>query len=82
MLYTIKIKENPRQYIEQEPNRCGWNRVFNFEVKELGYQDSISISAEGFTKLKARKMIRAKIKGFLAEKAKEKTSQEEYTEEI
>lgn len=82
MLYTIKIKENPRQYVEQEPNRCGWSRVFSFDVKEIGYQDTISISTEGFTKLKAKKMIRAKIKGFLAEKVKEEKNQEEYTEKI
>lgn len=77
MLYNIKFKVS-EQYGELEPNRCGWSKIVNFSVAELGYQDFISIPVDKFTKAKAKAMIKEKIKVYLAKLAE----QEEYQEEI
>lgn len=77
MLYNIKYSAN-KQYGEVEPNRCAPIYVISFTVIELNYSDLISLEVDEFTKLKAKAMIKEKIKAHLAELAK----QEEYQENI
>ncbi len=82
MLYNIKYNAT-KQYGEVEPNRCAWSYIISFTVVELGYTDTVSLPVEGFTKLKAKAAVKAKIKDFLTKKAEEEEAgQEEYTEEI
>lgn len=77
MLYNIKYTVS-KQYVEQEPNRRGWNKIVSFSIAELDYQDFVSIPIKEFTKVKAKKLIKEKIKIYLAKLA----DQEEYQEEI
>ena len=58
--YTIKYKLS-KSYVEQEPNKYGWNEVANFLVVELGYSDSISMPVSEFTAQKAKAIVKAKI---------------------
>ena len=77
MLYNIKYNAK-KQYGEVEPNRCAWSYVINFNITELGYSDSVSLEVDGFTKPKAKALIKEKVKTHLAELA----NVEEYTETI
>ena len=77
MLYNIKYNAN-KQYGEVEPNRCAPIYVINFTIVELGYSDSVSLPVEGFTKAKAKTLIKAKVKTHIAELP----NVEEYKEEI
>ena len=77
MQYTIKFKTN-KQYGEVEPNRYAWSYVISFTITELNYSDSVSLEVDGFTKAKAKALIKAKVKAHIAEL----TDVEEYQEEI
>ena len=77
MLYNIKYNAN-KQYGEVEPNRCAPIFTIGFTIAELNYSDSVSLEVEGFTKAKAKALIKAKVKAHLAEQPEV----EEYTEEI
>jgi len=61
--YNIKYKLSD-VYTEQEPNKFGWNKVASFLVSELGYADLISLPKEEFTAVKAKVMVKAKIKDY------------------
>ncbi len=62
--YNIKYRLSD-VYIEQVPNKFGWNKVANFLVVELGYSDSISLPVSEFTAVKAKAMVKTKIKDYL-----------------
>ena len=77
MLYNIQYKKT-KQYGEVEPNRCAWSYVISFTITEIDYSDSVSLEVEGFIKAKAKALIKAKVKTYLAELPEV----EEYQEEI
>ena len=88
MLYKIKIISLGKRYIEQEPNKSGWNRILNYEVlktdgkvEESYFSKSISMPMDTFTKLKAKKLIKQSIIDYRDEKAAKITQQEAEQEE-
>ena len=58
--YNIKYKVS-KNYVEQEPNKFGWNKVASFLVVELDYTYSISLPVKEFTTKKAKAIVKAKI---------------------
>jgi len=90
MIYKIKIISLGKRYIEQEPNKCGRNRILNYEVlkiekdskiEESYFSKAISIPMEKFTKLKAKEIIKQSIIDYRNEEAAKITQQESEKEE-
>lgn len=93
MLYKVKIISLGKRYIEQEPNKFGWDRIINYEVLKINdteeesyFSKTISMPMDTFTKLEAKKLIKQSIMDYRNEEAAEiahqEAEQEEYEIEV
>lgn len=93
MLYKVKIISLGKRYIQQEQNKCGWNKIINYEILkknneewESYFSKTISMPMDTFTKLKVKKLIKKSIADYrneeLAKITQQGKEQEEYEIEV
>jgi len=93
MLYKIKIISLGKRYGQQELNKCGWNRIINYEVLKINgteeesyFSKTLSMPMDTFTKLKAKNLIKQSIIDYrdeeVAKIAQQEADQEEYKIEV